>query len=46
MNIAKTPKDLSPNNTSLKEALAIMKGMANKKNENGITVHHLAKEIY
>lgn len=43
MNLSQNTPQLHSNNHSLKEALNIMRGLASKKNEGGLTLHSIAK---
>lgn len=46
MNIPKNGSSFSHHDASLKEALAIMKGIGSNKKDTGISIHSLSKEIY
>ena len=46
MNIAKNGTTLTSHDNSLRQAIAIMKGIGNSKKESGLSIHTLSKEIY
>lgn len=46
MNIPKNGSSFPHNDTSLKQALAIMKGIGSHKKDTPVSIHSLSKEIY